>query len=371
MQVLNFHQNHRLDASDRLLDSIQDIINNVQFQSNFCVSHPDYKPLELQSEVASRLQGLPSDLQNKYLSLQLRNFIYGIYYSGSLRTVLSPEADLTDLTLSQNLENNTFLGIDVEFYEQLHKSNCGKGFFEPGWYILRQETDGSLAVRKGGLTLYIERKRHLHGIDQIATVGDLVAVWTPANRVQNGFYVAVGNAGSGNYNNSEIHSQLVRIYFNLSSIGAVTTMSCLTRQLNAIQLPFTFKVLYNPSDYKRHDSGVLYFEKCHYKVVRQLLQILYQENQSYFKVEVPLFTKFLAPGLALAEEPNNKFAVRESFGMHRCQVVANGLLEAWQKGDESPKSRMKTILQRFSDFGIDWQRPYLNANSEDIYTLLC
>lgn len=56
--------------------------------------------------------------------------------------------------------------------------------------------------------------------------------------------------------------------------------------------------------------------------------------------------------------------------MNRCQIVANGLLKAWQKGDDSIKGRMTFIFQQFSMLGIEWQRPYLNANSEDIYTLL-
>jgi hypothetical protein len=70
-----------------------------------------------------------------------------------------------------------------------------------------------------------------------------------------------------------------------------------------------------PKDYGRHDSGVLYFDKSDYEVVREVLQVLYGENQSYFQPEVPLFTMQLAPGLGLAEEPDQKFADRESFGM--------------------------------------------------------
>ena len=92
--------------------------------------------------------------------------------------------------------------------------------------------------------------------------------------------------------------------------------------------------------------------------------------RSHFKPEVPLFTMQLAPGLGLAEEPNQKFAQQESFGMNRCQIVANGLLEAWQQGDNSPEGRMIAIFGQFSRLGIDDQRAYLNANSKDIYTLL-
>jgi len=56
--------------------------------------------------------------------------------------------------------------------------------------------------------------------------------------------------------------------------------------------------------------------------------------------------------------------------MNRCQIVANGLLSARQNGDESPDNRMASIREHFSLLGIDWQRSYLNANSEDIYTPL-
>lgn len=351
-------------APDRVLDSLQDIANNVQIQSNFCINHPAYKPFEISAEVVTRFQRIPLELQNKYLSLQLQSFLYGIYYNGSMQATLAADASSDNLVLHQNLENNTFLGVDLEFYERLHQINSGKGYFDSGWQVLRQESDGSLAVNKGGLTLHIERQQHLQTTEKPAAVGDSVAIRLPKNLVQNGFYMAVSNAGS------DTHPQTVRVYFNLSPEGAVAVMGSLTRQLNEIRIPFTFKVLYNPSDYGRYDSGVLYFERSNYEVVRQVLRSVYAENQLHFRTEVPLFTKLLAPGLALAEEPDCKFAAVESFGLNRCQIVANGLLSARQNGDESPDSRMESIHQHFSLLGIDWQRAYLNANSEDIYTLL-
>ncbi len=349
---------------DRVLESLQDIVSNLEIQSNFCINHPAYKPLELPTEVVARFQQIPLELQNKYLSLQLQSFLYGIYYNGSMQAALSVDANSTDLALPQNLENNTFLGVDLEFYDRLHKSNNGKGYFDSGWQVLRQESDGSLAVAKGGLTLHIEREQHLQLAEQLAAVGGSVAILMPRNLVQNGFYMAASNAGL------DTSPQTVRVYFNLTPGGAVAVMGNLTQQLNEIKIPFTFKVLYNPSDYGRYDSGVLYFEKSNYETVRQAIATIYAQERSHFRLDTPLFTKLLAPGLALAEEPDCKFATQESFGMNRCQIVANGLLEARATGDESTESRMASILDQFSLLGINWQRAYLNANSDDIYTPL-
>lgn len=359
---------HSNSIESRLLDTLQDIIK-VQIQPDFCILHPDYKPLELPAEVVNRFKGMPAEVQNRYINLQLRSFLYGIHYNGSLKNALAPDANSDAKSLYQNLENNTILGVDLAFYDRLHENNDGEGYFEPDWVAVRQETDGSLAVNKGGLTLHIDREYHLQSHQKNAGIGDCVTIRMPKNFVQNGFYMAVGNAGPQSYDTDK-PLETVRVYFNLTPEGAVAVMGKLTHRLNAILLPFTFKVLYNPGDYGRYDSGVLYFEKSSYEAVRLVLQTVYAEDKAHLKTEIPLFTKPLAPGLGLAEEPDYKFAAQESFGMNRCQIVANGLLEAWHKGDELPEARMNAIFKHFSLVGIDWHRAYLNANSEDIYTAL-
>ncbi len=370
MQLQNFSKTQQPDsASQLLLDTLQDIVSNVQIHSNFCIRHPNYKPLELPDEVVVRFQRMPADIQNKYLSLQLRSFLYGIYYNGSMRSLFTLDTDSDSLALHQDLENNTRLGVDIAFYEQLHSCNGGTGYFDPGWHVVRQESDRTLAVTKGGLTLHIEPDKHLQ-LAKNAAIGELVAIQMPRNLVQNGFYVAVGNAGSRSDSHPDREPEIVRIYFNFSPSGAVAVMGSLTRELNNILIPFTFKVLYNPGDYGRYDSGVLYFEKSNYEAVRQVLETVYAQTKAHFHADVPLFTKFLAPGLGLAEEPDRKFADQESFGMNRCQIVANGLLEAWHSLNDSPQGRMTSILKHFSLLGIELLRSYLNANSLDIYTPL-
>jgi hypothetical protein len=348
---------------------LEDIVSKIEIQPNFSISHPDYKPLELSAEALARFQQLPPELQHKYLSLQLSGLLYGIYYNGSLKTASASSEEEDEVTTEkQNLENNSFLGVDLEFYEQLHSSNKGKGYFEPGWSILREESDSSLAVTKDGLTLHVERSRHLQPEAQATTVGDVVAIRLPKNQVEKAFYIAIGDAGAYNNNNLNNPGNFVAIYFNLSAEGVVAVMDSLTGELNDLFVPFSFKVLNNPKSYPRCDSGRLYFDKKHYQVVRSVLEKVYSKHQEQFQAEVPLFTKLLAPGLALAEEPDCKFTDQESFGMNRCQIIANGLLEAWQQGDESSENRIKSILRHFLLLGIELPSLYLNANSKDIYS---
>ncbi|MBD2385182.1 T3SS effector HopA1 family protein [Cylindrospermum sp. FACHB-282] len=365
MQLLDSQLNKLSDIPDSLQISLQDIVNRVQIESHHYIKHPDYKNEELPESVISRFQQLPLEIQNQHLILLLRNLLYSVYYNGSFKSNLASDAEKTNLAPNQNLENNRLFGVDLAFYERLHSSNKSTGYWSHDWVVVKEETDGTLAVHRNGLTLHIERDIHLPPEHQTATVGNLVAIKMPKNLVQNAFYMAMSNVSA-----SPIHQNLVRIYFNVTPDGAVSVMESLTTQLNAIPISFSFKALNNPSDYERYDSAVLYFDKNNYEVVYPILERVYTENQSYFSEQIPLFTKLLAPGLACAEEPNHKFGDQESFGTNRCQIVANGLVDAWLQGNNTPTGRVASILQNFSLHSIKLAYPYLNPNSEDIYTPL-
>ncbi|MDP5018263.1 MAG: T3SS effector HopA1 family protein [Dolichospermum sp.] len=358
MQVLDSLDRQLFQLPQKLQTSLQNIANHLEIESFYSIKHPEYKLLELPESVISRFQDLPLDIQNKHLSIQLRNFLYSAYYNGSWHN--STNADNED----SNLSNNSLFGIDLAFYERLHTSNVGLGYWSKNWLVINEEADGCLVVHKNGLTLHIERDLYLSEIDKSATVGNLVAIKMPKNLVQNGFYMAVSNLGT------QDNQDIVRIYFNLSSDGAVSVMESITRELNNIPVAFSFKALYAPDEYERYDSAVLYFSKHEYKTIHPILQRVYSENQDSFSPQVPLFTKQLAPGLGCAEEPENKFGEKESFGTHRCQIIANGLIAAWQGGNNNPERKMEAIFEQFALQKIKLQYPYLNTHSEDIYMTL-
>jgi HopA1 effector protein family len=49
-------------------------------------------------------------------------------------------------------------------------------------------------------------------------------------------------------------------------------------------------------------------------------------------------------------------------------MIANALLQSWQQGKKSIEEKIQAIENSFNEAGIDLQHPYLNPNSEDIYT---
>jgi HopA1 effector protein family len=361
---------HALNSSINNLDKIAhlelmtvltDITQNVKIGKNFAIYHPDYQPFEILAEAVSRFQQMPESIKQKFLSLQLRSFLYGIYYNGSMRSSLAK--DTPARAFSSDLENSTFMGIDMTFFERLHNSNCGTGYFDRDWTILAIK-DEELVVRKGSLKLHIDRAKHLAAAQQQAVVGEVVAIKMPQNRMQSGFYMAIGNLG---FDRQQPADTLVRIYFSVTPDGAVAIMNSLTQMLNESEIIFSFKVLYNPQEYQRFDAGVLYFDKRDYATVSDILNHIHTQHRAYFLPHIPLFTKQLALGLGLAEEPDLKFAERESFGMNRCQIVADGLLTAFDEGLDGSTERMNAILAQFAKVGIDLHHPYLNSNSDNIY----
>lgn len=354
------------NSTNQILNSLFDIASNIQIKANFCIQHPNYQPFALPATIAHRFQQNSPDLQHKYLALLLRNFLHGIYYNGSLQTALS-FTNQSNYSPHKNLEQNYNVGIDWDFYEQLHQNNHGIGHYDSNWQVLSIEPDQTIAVTKDNLTLYVEQECYLKSSHKSVRVGDLIAIWMPKNRLQNGCYVAVSNLGQENQITAATNLGVGRIYFHITPLGAIALMNILTQELTPTNIPFSFQVLYNPTSYGRYDAGILHFQRQDYPEIHNILEAVYKQHQCYFQPEIPLFTKFLAPGLSLAEEPNQKFAPQESFGMNRCQIVANALLEAWEKGKNALEERMGLIEQHFAQHLIDVQRPYLNPHSEDIY----
>ena len=79
---------------------------------------------------------------------------------------------------------------------------------------------------------------------------------------------------------------------------------------------------------------------------------------------MPVFTKRVAPGVALAEDPGTE----ESFGQNRCRVLAEGMIRAYEQRARSLDRRLRVVAESYAAEGISLTHPYLNPNSTDSYT---
>lgn len=259
-------------------------------------------------------------------------------------------------------ESNGFAHHNVgEFIDELSSSNCGAGCLAEGWQITSLPNN-ELVARRNGLAFRV------HKTDCNTSNGELL---DPAARVSlrfpkellgisPGFYMAVSDVEMPDFHGTDV----VRFYWNLRPEGAVPLMQELTHELNAARLPFRFKVVNDRAAFSRCDAAVLYVPKSSYTAVAQIVERIYPRISEKLNERVPAFTKRLAPGLGFAEDPGT---IRDSFGTHRCRLLAEGMFRAYQQGKKSLIDRLTIVEAHFTKNEISLETPFLNPGSADIY----
>jgi hypothetical protein len=343
-------------TSNPWLETCQEIVGKLEIHSDGWFSHVDYPQSPPSVETTHCFKQLSPELQQRFLSLELQHCLYRAFFNG----LLNP-GELTEPN-SNPLVNDTVHGLNLGFFEELDHSNCGKGYVDRDWEIRHQEDDGSLAIAKNNLTVHINPEIHLVDLDHI---NNTASVRLPHNLIEDEYYVAVSDVGVIYDTDSEHNRPLINFFLNLDAEGASSVMRTLTSELNSLQVLFALKLPYAQSEYQRHDSGILTIEKNNYLVVGEVLYRTYLQHASFFKPQVPWMTKSLTPGLAIAEVPYDLTSACSNFGLHRCKIVADSILEA---GDAN--KRMDAIVQNFLRIGIDIQHPYLNPGSQVQYRSL-
>jgi Lanthionine synthetase C-like protein/HopA1 effector protein family len=260
------------------------------------------------------------------------------------------------------------------FVERLSEANCGQGYWTGGWAEVEQAGlgPGLISAGRAGLLLLVgdgEYKKGPVGIGSISPGESelLVRFGKELPSISPGFYMALGDLdldAVGHYAHES--GRLVRFYWHVTPEGAVALMRLCTQALNEAQIPFKLKALNDPQSYSRADAAVLYIRQAHYPQVAFLLENIHPRLRTKLREAVPAFTKQLAPGLGLAEDPGEG----DSFGLNRCGLVAEGLIRAYEAGSHPPGARLEAVADRFTEVGLSLDQPYLSPNSTDIYTFL-
>lgn len=250
------------------------------------------------------------------------------------------------------------------FVDQLSLANSGSGTWECGWRVHAFEADGTMVVhRQHDDVMVWARPDEFRSTSGEAAVGSIGRVHVPKElrEMLPGYYAVFGNADRSAEDGAQ-PLDIVRFYWHLTSDVAFEWMRELTARFNTAGVPFQAKVLNDPAAYVRADAGVLYVERKDLVPTMALLPALHRVIRGGLRDTTPMLTKRLARGLAVADDPGDG----RSFGQHRCQLIAEGLVRITAKSSRF-EHRLKAVVDRFADEGLSAAAPWLKAGSSDVF----
>ena len=247
------------------------------------------------------------------------------------------------------------------FIVGLSAANTGAGAKEGGWQVVDVARD-VVAMERDGLRIYAGHRDVWAEPEEIISPGQIRAVRFPKEllKLSPGFYMALGDESL----TFEPGRVLVRLYWNLRADDAPRLIGRATQLLNGDRIAFRLKVLNDPALYGRCDAGVLYVQRTDYERVLPAIRGILTEIGARLGSAAPVFTKVLAPGLGLAEQP---LASEDSFGMHRCRLLAEAILRIHERTVIEPSKRLAVVGEVFTEEGLSLAAPYLNPGSLDGY----
>ena len=291
----------------------------------------------------------PAD-QRQWLVSRLESYLYSNFYCvGGMRTERSWPAPSSHATT-------------VRHVERLSAANRGGDHFDPDWWVVSADA-AQLVVIKDGLRLRVGRADCRSDVPLLQGVEVSVRTAKECFGMTPGFYLAVGNAPGAIRGSA---GTLARLYWNVTPRGAITLVDELTTLLNGHNMGFRLKALRDPAEYTRCDAAVLYLSKENVLSVWDELPAIYERLSDELKPRVPAMTRALAPGLGIAEDPGSG----NSFGLHRCGLIAEGLLRAREARQTSPNGRLAAVVDCLATAGVDVAAPYLGPGMVDDYPLL-
>jgi hypothetical protein len=284
----------------------------------------------------------PPDLQRQWLHATLMHTLYERFY---LQGTPVPKAATLDGARAW----------DRGLPERLAAHNASRGGWEAGWRVV-ERTEAAVTLSRHGLRV----RAPATAVDP--PDGDVVRLRRPAGTVAllPGFYVAHGDAPE------RPHPIETRCYFNQPPADAAALVATLTRELNHANVPFTLKVQVDPAHFGRPDTAVLYLDPETFAEARPAIAAAVDACAGRLRRLAAPLTKPLADGLTVSE---HRTADGGSFGTHRCDLIADGLITAHERGVRDLGDRVDAVARRFTAAGLTLDRPYLGPGTHDRYHL--
>jgi hypothetical protein len=247
------------------------------------------------------------------------------------------------------------------FLAGLRAANPVAARYQDGWTVMRADANGVWITDAA-------QQPRFAALNEIVPLAGAIAPGLPVRLVPQrdfvtapaGHFVIMGRPGFDPQTGRQI-----RFYWNLAPQGAAAFLREIGTRLERRRIPFQAKVPVDPVRYARTDCGVLYLNDEDVEAVRDAIAETYQVLRPNLRPTVPLFTREIAPGLAFAESP----PTRDSFGMHRCGLIAEGLLAAEARGVRVEEARLALLREHLTAYGLDLDRLERNPTSRYPYPL--
>ncbi len=328
------------------LEQVKSAINETVFHSSSSYSWHGNESTRLSPRIR---RAMTMRTERNYLLYQLQSQLYADFYirGGASQGASTDSGGSTDA---------------VSFVQALSDANCGTGSWENGWKVLTHSPD-EVVVGRGKLMLWVRPDDFAVEDGKAIETGTNLKLRLPKElrSISPGYYMALGDRSDDAY---EVDN-LLRIYWNLRAVGAPIFIRTATLLLNGEGKFFKLKVLSDPASYARCDAAVIYIHRGAFQGVSQILSRIHARVASHLMENVPAFTKRVAPGVGVAEDPGPG----ESFGQHRCRLLADGMIRAYEEGARDIDERLAIVTDTFTSMGISVHHPYLNRDSTDIYSL--
>lgn len=148
-------------------------------------------------------------------------------------------------------------------------------------------------------------------------------------------------------------------FLHLQAGTAPEVFARLLIALDGYGLGFLAELAGDPAACHRTDTATVTVRRSDAAAVARVARRLQQRSPFALAASVPAFTRQLAPGIALADEPGHG----TSFGRHRCRLVAAGIVAAGHSAGSA--GRRESVLRTLTAAGLDPAALHLNPGSRE------
>jgi len=245
----------------------------------------------------------------------------------------------------------------------LRAAHAATARFDAGWTVADLSSHGRALARKGDESRVVARSDLVPAGKPLLPPrrGDRVAV---AARIDSltaapGFWVTA----TPPWADALPDVPLVRVYWRLAWWDAPLLVHHVTNIFDAAGTTYVLKVALPGPDNacRRADAAVLYLARPDDGRLAAGVAAVLPKMGDHLRGPSPRLCQPLAPGLAVADDPGPD----ESFGQHRCRLLAPALLDA----GTDPDARAKAMADALTAAGCDPARPHLGSAGRPDYVL--